>query len=227
MKKYSLVFLDADDTLFDYTRAEKYALVETLAQYGIPAEQKLFERYSEINNQYWRMFERGEISQTKLRSERFSLLFTEAGINCAGQQFSEDYLRSLSEASFLLEDAISICAYLNEKYITAIITNGIRHVQFNRLERSGLMPHIRHVIVSEEAGTNKPDPDIFLYAEKQTGIKNRNEMIIIGDSLSSDIQGGFNYGIDTCWFNAKRTQNTTGLVPAYEIHSLAEIKTIL
>src|SRR5574344_212141 len=184
MKEYKLIFIDADDTLFDYKAAEKNALTKSLNQYDIDCDHKIIIDYSQINKQLWVDYENNKITQEDLRTERFKRLFAKMNKDINANDFSDVYLRYLAESSFLFNDAAEICSYLHDKYKLALITNGISVVQRNRLRNSKIEKYIDYLIISEEAKYSKPNAGIFSYAETITNYKDKENMIIIGDSLS-------------------------------------------
>jgi YjjG family noncanonical pyrimidine nucleotidase len=231
---YKLVLVDADGTLFDYYKAEGYALKEALKYFNYSGDEKrALENYRKINSKLWLDLEMGEITKEKLRTERFKLLFKEFKVDIQVNDFSNYYLSKLGEASFLIEGAEEICRYLSEKYLLTILTNGIKKVQLSRLKGSPIDDYIDYIVISDEVGVNKPDPYIFEYTLKlvnhhnKEAIINKEDIIIIGDSLTSDIQGGLNFGIDTCWLNLHGLENNTGIIPKYEVNNLRELKNIL
>jgi YjjG family noncanonical pyrimidine nucleotidase len=227
IKEYKLIFLDADDTLFDYKLAEKCALTRAFNEFGIDINDQILSDYSQINKQLWLDYENSKITQENLRTERFKRLFKKMGKNISEYIFSDIYIQLLAESSFLNSDAEDLCKYLHTKYMLAIITNGISIVQRNRLKMSRIGKYIDHIIISEDAKYSKPNIGIFQYAETITGIPEKDKMIIIGDSLSSDIVGGINYGIDTCWLNSENIPNITQIKPTFVVKSLKNIKDIL
>lgn len=227
MSKYDLVFLDADETLFDFKRAESEALSGAFGQFGLEASGDTLRDYEEINKRLWAALERGEIDQTRLKVERFGHLFKKMGADIDPEAFSRAYIELLSRGAFLLDGAESVCEYLGGKYTLAIITNGIKEVQLPRIGGSAIRRHISRVIVSEEARHSKPSKEIFDYACNAIGFHRKERMIMVGDSLASDIQGGINFGIDTCWANLASARNETGIAPTYEIRKLEELKGIL
>jgi 2-haloacid dehalogenase len=227
MRSYKQIFIDADDTLFDYQLAEQFALERSFKEYGFMFNNDILENYSTINARLWKEIENARIDIETLKIERFRLLFDMHGINCSGQSFSRSYLRWLSKASFLIDDAEQVCEYLSKKYDVIIITNGVKDVQLPRLANSMIKPYVKNIVISEDAKSSKPDIGIFEYASVLTGYKDKDGMLIIGDSLSSDIIGGINYGIDTCWFNPKHIENQGDIKPDHEISKLIEIKNIL
>lgn len=227
MSKYEFVFLDADETLFDFKRAERYALSCACVQFGVEASEELARTYDRINSGLWALLEKGELDSGTLKVRRFGLLFRELGLEVDAESFSRVYIEWLSKADFLLPGAEDLCAYLYGKYTLVIVTNGFRDVQVPRIQSSAIRGYIGAVVVSEEAGCGKPDRAIFEYASSLVGARDKGRMIMVGDSLSSDIQGGINFGMDTCWLNASGKSNDSGIRPRYEVSSLENIKDIL
>ncbi len=227
MRSYDLVLLDADDTIFDFGRAEREALRQAFAGLGIPLGPEVEAGYLEINKELWRRLERGELDQARLRVERFGILFERFGIGAEPRAASEAYVARLSEAAFLLPGAEGLCAYLASRHRVAILTNGIAEVQRGRLARSAVAPCVERLVVSEEAGASKPDPRIFEYACEALGFRDKSRMIMVGDSLASDIKGGIDFGIDTCWVNLAGGANEAGLRPTYEVRRLDALRDIL
>jgi 2-haloacid dehalogenase len=227
MNRYELVFLDADETLYDFRKAEGCALREAFDRRGYELGEEELGAYDDINKELWRRVERGDMDQRRLKTERFRLLFERLGLDEDAESFGALYVERLSEATFLLEGAQELCEYLAGKYRLAIITNGIKEVQRSRFERSPIKSYVERLIVSEEAGCSKPDPGIFENACELMGFRDKARMIMIGDSLASDIQGGINFGIDSCWLNLAAVGNETGIRPTYEARSLWGIRGIL
>jgi len=227
MKEYKFIFIDADDTLFDYKAAEKYALTTSFDEIGITINEQIIADYSQINKQLWLDYENNKITHEVLRLERFKRLFAKMNVNINESLFSNAYIKQLADSSFLNMHAEELCIYLHDKYQLAIITNGISVVQRKRLQNSQIKPYIDHLIISEDAKYSKPNIGIFQYAETITNFHDKNKMIIIGDSLSSDILGGINYGINTCWLNNESIVNTKPIKPTYVVNSLKSIMDFL
>ncbi|MDH6372016.1 2-haloacid dehalogenase [Paenibacillus sp. PastF-3] len=227
MMKYDVILFDADDTLFDYGMAESHALSNAFLHVGMPtAAEDYAASYQEINHALWRDLEQGKISSAALRVERFNRLFAANALELDPEAFSEAYLRFLGEGTFLIQGAIELCEELAGCRL-AIITNGIKEVQTSRIQGSPLSETFEQIIISEEAGCQKPETGIFDYAFAKLGISDREKVLIVGDSLTSDIQGGINYGIDTCWFNPLSKENSSGVQPKYEIRVLSELLDIV
>src|SRR6056297_350939 len=202
---YKLVLIDADNTLFDYNRAEAYALENSLKDYGFDGDfGQIRKEYTKINSQMWRQLEKGLVTKEELSTKRFKRLFEPYNLNISPTDFSQKYLSYLGQSNFLMEDAQEIIQYLYENYRVIIVTNGIKDVQYSRLDNSTIKDYNHGVVVSEDIGVSKPDPAFFEHALNLASHHDKKDVIIIGDSLSSDIKGGINFGIDTCWFNFER-----------------------
>lgn len=222
---YDLLLMDADGTLFDYERAEQYALTKALQDFGIASGiDSLLRDYQGINARLWADLEQGKISKDALRTERFNILFQWHGLAVDACAFSTCYLDALAHSSFLIEGAEEICRCLSERATLFILTNGIREVQLTRLAGSAIRPYIQGIIVSEEVGAGKPDPAIFSYALAQAGHTDKSRVLMVGDSLSADILGGIRFGIDTCWVNLKGETGSEEIRPTYEVQDLFALK---
>ncbi|MDF9842440.1 MULTISPECIES: YjjG family noncanonical pyrimidine nucleotidase [unclassified Paenibacillus] len=225
--KYDVILFDADDTLFDYGMAEGQAFLNVFTHFGLPAgAEEYAASYQEINHALWADLEAGRITSAALRVERFNRLFVRHKLEYNPEEFSEAYLRFLGEGTFLIQGAVELCGAL-EGCRLAIITNGIKDVQLSRIKGSPLAGTFEQIIISEEAGYQKPAAGIFDYAFDKLGISDKSRVLIVGDSLTSDIRGGVNYGIDTCWFNPLRKTNSAGVEPTYEIRELSELLDIV
>lgn len=223
---YQWLLLDLDGTLFDYEKAEQNALQSTFEQMGIPYQESYLPIYHEINHELWLDFEKGAIDQATLRLRRFELLFEAIDARSDLPAFSASYLIHLANGCFLMADAEDTVRTLHGQVDLAAITNGLSDVQGPRLVRSGFDRYFKAVIISEEVGSAKPAPKIFDTAFARMGHPARDAVLIVGDSLTSDIQGGHDYGIDTCWFNPTGRAND-GAPSTFEIRRLAELLPIV
>ena len=225
---YDLLLMDADGTLFDYERAEQYALTSALRDFGLVSGlDSLIQDYQRINAQLWAELEMGKISKDVLRTERFNILFRQHGLPVDAHAFSVCYLDYLAHSSFLIEGAETICRYLSECATLVVVTNGIQEVQLTRLAGSSIKPYIRGIVVSEEVGVGKPEPAIFKYALAQANHTDKARVLMVGDSLSADILGGIRFGIDTCWVNLKGEARNDDIRPTYEVGDLYALKQII
>lgn len=222
-QRYRWLLFDADGTLFDYDRAEASALARTFARFDLPLAPGTADAYRAINGQCWQALERGEITPKALQTRRFALLFDAAGLSADIERFSAAYLEALSEAAELMDGAADVLAALRDRYRFAIITNGLRTVQRGRIARSAIRDDIAALIISEEVGSAKPASGIFDAAFAAMGHPARREVLMIGDSLTSDIRGACDYGIDACWFNPAHLPRPDGLPITCEISRLDEL----
>jgi len=222
---YTWLLFDADNTLFDYDKAEATALANSFQQFDLDFDQAMGAQYRTINAQIWHDYELGHITQQALRAERFRRLFTAVNLPVDAEAFSRQYLVQLSQAGHLLDGAEALLRQLAQTHRIAIITNGIAAVQRPRLAASPIHDLVEAFVISEEVGAAKPDPAIFDVAFARMGQPAKSEVLIIGDSLTSDMQGGLNYGIDTCWFNP--AGKPASLPVTYEIRALAELSSLL
>jgi 2-haloacid dehalogenase len=201
MKRYKGFLFDADNTLFDYDRAEVEALTETLGDAfpGIPLE-KTLAAYREINAGFWRRFEQGAIRLEDLKAGRFQALLDSLGRNGDAQAISSRYLEGLSRRAYFLPHAREVIEELSRAFALAIVTNGIGMVQRGRIARSGIGHRFQALIISEELGIAKPDPRFFQAAVEAVGLQ-PDELLCVGDNPASDIEGARAAGIDSCWYS--------------------------
>jgi YjjG family noncanonical pyrimidine nucleotidase len=224
---YHTLLFDADGTLFDYDRAETWALAETFAQYGQAFQNGYSQTYRRVNDPLWDAFEQGAITQDRLKVLRFELWFEELGFDIDPAAFSDSYSRQLGKATFLIDGAEEIVATLSNGYRLFIITNGLTDVQRPRFGASTIGHYFSDWVISEEVGFAKPDPCIFDIVFERMGRPPRESVLIIGDSLSSDMAGGIAYGIDTCWYNPAGREADPALSVTHEIRDLAQLLTVL
>ena len=227
MLSYEVYLFDADDTLFDFGKAEENALSQTFKMHDLRYSNQILENYRQISNELWEMLEKQEISLSELQIKRFSRLFNECGVDDDARSFNAKYLVELGKGAFLLDGAFEICKALceHEKRIY-IVTNGISITQKTRLEKSDINRFISGLFVSEDIGFQKPHPEYFENVFSYIGRTEKDRIIIVGDSLTADIKGGYNSGIDTCWFNPHKKENHTGITPTYVVHELSEIDSL-
>lgn len=204
MKKYTTLLFDADDTLLDFHKDERQALEKTMKHYGVPVTEENIKIYSDINQGMWKQLERGEITKPELKRTRFKKFFEAIGFECDEEPLTvnEHYLSLLGEGGNTLEGAVDTVKKLYEDgYELYIITNGIAATQAKRLNRSGLLPYINEVFVSETIGYQKPRKEYFDAVLNNIKEKDKEKILVIGDSLTSDIQGAMNASLPCCWLN--------------------------
>lgn len=225
--KYTTLLLDADGTLLDFNAAERYGVCAVMEHFGLTPTQERMEHYHQINLEYWKAFERGEIAREDIFANRYHRFFAEYGMDVDSSEAEPLYRSRLNSCAALLPDALEICRYLQSRYDLYIVTNGISETQYSRLRDSGLNAYFTDIFISEDAGSQKPQKEFFDYCFRRIREKDLSRMLIIGDSLSSDIRGGKNAGIATCWIDDGSQKAAAELKPDYTIHALNELKKFL
>ena len=225
---YRYLLFDADDTLFDFAAIEERALTQLLEHYGLPTDGTVKGLYRSINDGLWRQLETGEITMEALFLERFVRLFRTMGITGEAAEWNHYYLTALSHCPDLLPGAEELCAALAPHYTLCLITNGVPFVQRQRLEDSPLrryFPEERRFI-SGEMGTHKPEPAYFRQVLSTLSPDSLGEVLVIGDSLSSDIRGALDAGLDCVWLN-RRGRPAGDVRPTYTCTDLNQVRELL
>ncbi len=227
--KYDIILFDADGTLYDFDASEKLSLNETLEFAGIPCDRDTLSLYHEINEREWKALERGETTRDKLKVERFAKLIRALEtkkiiVNKSARDMADFYLNALSEKSILFPESEELCRRLYADFELYIVTNGTTSVQKSRFARSPITKYIKKAFISDEMGYDKPAIEYFNIVFDELGItdENKHRVLLVGDSLSSDIKGGANAGLDTCWFNPNG-KDSGQMSPLYTIKSLNEL----
>ncbi|MDD2956604.1 MAG: YjjG family noncanonical pyrimidine nucleotidase [Oscillospiraceae bacterium] len=220
MNRYDILLLDADGTLLDFRAAEGEAMRKAFQRFGLPFYRQIRERYGLINQGLWQSFERGEIPKSAIGDHRFQRVLDEFSIPFDGKIVEQAYREALGEEHALIPGALEACRELAGFCRLYIVTNGVSRTQYRRLEACGLRDYLEDIFVSEDAGAQKPQREYFDYVFSRIPGFDRERALLVGDSLTSDIQGGVNAGVDTCWYRLPDTENPLGLRPTYEIDSL-------
>ena len=195
------VLLDADDTLFDFHLSEREALAAALRSFGVEPTPQMIRRYSEINGECWKMLEKKQITRADLLVLRYERLFAEFGLTLSPSAVSDRYAEELGKQCHLIAGAEELLRDLSARYRLYIASNGNRQVQRERLRRAGIGRYLSDVFISQELGADKPDPAYFNACFARIPDFRREQTVIVGDSLTSDIAGGRNAGIRTVWYN--------------------------
>ena len=220
------VFLDLDDTILDFHRSEAVALRKTLQSLNVNPTDEVIARYSEINLAHWQALERRELTREQVLTGRFRQLFEELGMNLSPAVAQNVYEKNLSQSHFFMDGAPRLLLSLFGKYRLFIASNGTTVVQQSRIASAGIARYFDGVFLSQELGADKPQKEFFERATVQIEGYKPEESIILGDSLTSDIQGGINAGMHTCWFNP-REKMRVNITPEFEITDLAEFDAVL
>ncbi|TQR17700.1 YjjG family noncanonical pyrimidine nucleotidase [Psychrobacillus vulpis] len=225
--RYDVLLFDLDDTLFDFGITEKNALHHLFVEYGLPnGVSDYLISYKAISKVLWNDLEHGRTSLAELKVERFKRLFLEQALDLDAEVIGQKYLENLGKEVQLMDGVEEMIANLSGCRF-AILTNGFKEVQHARIGGSSLKDVFEAIITSEETGYQKPQSEIFEYTLDKLQILDKSRVLMIGDSLSSDIQGGNNFGIDTCWFNPHMKKNDTVIQPTYEIQTWSEFLDIV
>ncbi len=201
---YKILLVDIDNTLLDFNKAEKMALIPVLKKYNLCSEENI-KLYSEINLAYWKMLERKEITKAEVITLRWKEFFNHFNIEVNPDIINENYFNDLAEGAYFLSGALEFLKEAKKHFKIYAVTNGRTNVQRRRLQKSGLDKILDGVYISDEIGYHKPDKKFFEYVLNDLKIKNKEEVIVLGDSLTSDIQGAINSGLDYVWFDLNNT----------------------
>lgn len=227
MSKYTTLLFDADATLMDFHRSETEAVRECLEFFSLPSDDSVIAKYSEINAGYWKMLERGEIEKEKLYPARWQTLIEHYGFDCETKAISDKYIERLATKSYMIDGALELCQRLYGKFKMYIVTNGQKDIQRSRLFPSPLFKYFDGCFISEDVGYEKPNIKYFEAVISQISDYDPAKAIIIGDSLTSDMQGGINAGIDTCWYNPKGKSVPEGMSLTYVVKDYDEMAEVL
>lgn len=226
--KYEVILFDADETLYDFKKSEREAFKNTILKFNIKYDENYhLKSYEEINTAIWKEFEKGLITQEKLKIERFKRFSDKLELGLDETSLAKVYMEHLADASFLYDESTELIETLNKSFKLAIVTNGLTLVQDKRIRKSSIAKFFETIVISEEILISKPNPEIFEHTLKEINFTDKSKVLIVGDSLTSDIQGGINFGIDTCWYNPKKIINKTSIKPTYEISNFDELKALL
>ena len=220
------LFIDLDDTILDFKKAEHVAVKKTLADYGVEPTEEVCSRYSIINQQHWEAMERKEMTRQQVLVGRFAVLFEELGVDVDAAECSSQYTKNLSIGHYFLPGAREAVESLSQKYKLYMTSNGTAWVQRSRLESADIEKFFLDIFISQEIGYNKPAPEYFAGCFAKIPDFDPKKAMIVGDSLSSDILGGKNAGIATCWVNPKH-KSAGDIVPDYEIEDLTQLEALL
>lgn len=220
---YDVLLFDLDDTLMDFSASEKNAFSLSFESNGYPNALSDFrDSYQAVSSVLWDDLEQGQITLDKLKTERFKRLFELHNLDIDAAAFGQVYLDHLGKEIHVIDGVVEMLDRLANSRL-AIVTNGFKDVQNARINGSILKDTFEAIFTSEEAGSQKPNPAIFEHVFKKLGITDKSRVLMIGDSLSSDILGGNNFGIDTCWYNPHKKENNSPAKPTYEIHNWNEL----
>ena len=223
--RYQYLLVDNDNTIMDFNAAEAKALIDVLKHYGLPTDDATVHLYHEINDAQWKALERGETTQPKLKVERFrQLLAALHREDLSAEELSTEYALGLGNHADLLPGAAEFLHAVHGKVKIALVSNGVSAIQRSRLSRCPLTPLFDAIVISEEVGAAKPDPKLLYVAMEKLGCTDKSQAVMMGDSLTADIQAAVNAGMDSIFFSPKaKTSN----LPTYTVTNHAEALKIL
>ncbi len=222
--KYEVLLFDADNTILDFDKSEEQALRWAFRDMGWEFSQYVLQVYRRNNIAQWQLFEQGKISKSEVLINRFVETFKELQMSfCDIDVVAEKYEQYLMLGFFVVPHAKEVLRCLKKTHKLYVVSNGVVTIQNSRMKGSGLEKFFVNRFVSEEVGFPKPQKQYFDYCFEHIGNVDKSKVLIIGDSLTSDIQGGINAGIDTCWFNPAHRKNNSSLQPTFEIDDLRSL----
>lgn len=229
MSNIKVILWDIDGTLLNFAAAEKVAIRKCFEIHGLgECTDEMLAEYVEINHKYWKMLERGEMSKPEILVGRFTEFFRKQNLDVSkAEAFNADYQVRLGDTVCFEDNGLEVIQYFQNKLHQYAVTNGTKIAQQRKLANSGLDKLLGKAFISDEIGVEKPMLGFFDAVWKEIGLYEKDQVIIVGDSLTSDMQGGVNAGILTCWYNPKGRPNTSGLKLDYEIRNLKEILSIV
>ncbi len=225
---YTHILLDLDNTLLDFDTSAELSLMQTFDEFLPKWSLDYLPIYQEINLLYWKKMEAGEIPKEKLRLVRFEAFLKEVQADPSkAQDMGQHYLQQLANKTLLYAQTTHVLQHIAPHFQLALVTNGFEEVQVPRLEKAQLLPYFDQVVISDVIGHYKPASQFFDHTFEVLGAPEKKGVLMVGDSLSSDIQGGNNYDLDTCWANFTKKKNESEHIPNYEIHSIGQLLEVL
>ncbi|MBE5663196.1 noncanonical pyrimidine nucleotidase, YjjG family [Staphylococcus sp. SS60] len=225
---YKNILIDFDDTIVDFYDAEEWAFHYMANLFEHKATDLDFLEFKKINHQHWEAFQQNKLTKAEVLSQRFVNYFKRHQMEIDGHRADVLFRNGLAEAKIKYFDkTLETIIELSENHNLYIVTNGVTETQKRRLNQTPLHKYFKNIYISEETGHQKPSPEFFNYVFNDIGESERESSIIVGDSLTSDILGGINAGIATCWFNFRNFEPNPEITPDYEINSWTQLKRIV
>lgn len=221
------LFLDMDDTILDFHKAEAIALRKTLEGFGLNPTEAVCARYSQINREHWQRLENRELTREQVVVGRFATLFREYGIEVEAYDVAMTYEQNLSLGHYFLPGAEEALQKLSKKYKLYLASNGTSRVQWPRLESSGIGKYFQEIFISQDMGADKPSMEYYNACFAKIPGFDVSRAMMVGDSLTSDIRGGNNAGMLTCWVNARKEKGREDIPADYEIEYLSQLEALL
>ena len=224
---FEYLFLDLDDTILDFHKAEHIAIGKVMQHYGVEPTEERRARYSQINKWHWHQLELKKMTRDEVLEGRFAVFFDELGIQVDRYAVARLYEEYLSQGHWFMPGAEEAVEALSKKYRLFLASNGTASVQKGRMTSANLYRFFEISFVSQEIGHNKPSKEYFEAAFARIPGFDKSKCLMVGDSLTSDIQGGINAGLKTCWVNPTHAPHPDDIVPDYEIEYLHQLEDLL
>ena len=221
------LFLDLDDTILDFKKAEYIAIGKTISDFGVEPTEEIRHRYHLINKWHWEQLELGKLTRAEVLEGRFRVLFDELGVAVDAEKVARTYEKNLATGHWFLPGAEEAVDSLHRKYRLFLASNGTASVQKGRMTSANLYRFFEKVFVSQEIGHNKPSREYFEATFAQIPGFDPEKCLMVGDSLTSDILGGKNAGIKTVWVNPSHAPARPDITPDYEIEALSQLEALL
>jgi 2-haloacid dehalogenase len=224
---FEYLFLDLDDTILDFHKAERIAISKTIREFGLEPTEEVLHRYHLINKWHWEQLELGKLTRPEVLENRFGVLFEEFGIQADKAACAKAYEHNLSQGHWFMPGAEEAVERLSKKYRLFLASNGTATVQKGRMTSANLYRFFEKCFVSQEIGHNKPSKEYFEAAFAMIPGFDKSKCLMVGDSLTSDIRGGINAGIKTCWVNPNHLPRRPDITPDFEIEYLHQLDNLL
>ena len=219
--------MDLDNTIIDFNECARHSIMNIFADLGFNYDEHVFETFITENVKIWKRLELGEIDKPYLRANRWNIILGKLGIKYDGTIIEERFENGVAKGAYPVEYAYELLEYLYKKYDIYVVSNGFRFVQESRVKIGKYDKYFKELFLSEDIGIQKPDTRFFDYCYEKIGRPPKEDLILIGDSLSADIKGGNNFGIDTIWFNKNSDPESDTIKATYTVTHLKEIENLL
>ena len=226
-KKYHTLLWDLDNTLLDFDAAAELSFMDMMKIYGLPADTAHYQLYQEINHSLWNNLENGQLKQDQIKWKRWEMYFDRISTFRDPNEANQQFFKGLAKHPVEVKGARSLLKDLQKDFEMCLITNGIGEIQRQRLKRSGFDAFFKALIISDEIGHAKPNKAFFDHTFQELEAPDKSSTLVIGDNLGSDIRGGNDYGVSTCWYNEKGKEAYAGIEAKYEISDLEEFMQVL
>jgi len=226
MDNIKAVFIDIDNTLLDFNKCALWSMQKAFNDYGLSFENSMFDTFNMINNRLWLRIEKGKLTKEELYACRWNMIFALIGIDVDGVEFENVFYSYLTESAEPVEGALDLLKYLHGKYLVCAASNASYAQQIKRLNNAGMTEYLDRIFISEQIGFSKPQKEFFERCFEKISPIVPSETVMIGDSLTADIEGGASFGMKTCRYNHNLTNESSDL-PDFTVCSLSEIKKFL